>query len=101
MDILAEHDRQHPVSPAPVRHTGFQPQSEYGFFIRLVIRLSGGKIENGRQASIVLLVAAAAIFLISLFIFARAGGWFSSGSSNLRVPVAGPGDPRFQNQIQP
>ena len=101
MDILGEYDRQHPVASTPIQRTASSPQAEYGFFIRLVIKLSGGKIENGRQASIALLVAATAILSISLFIFARTSRWFSSGSGSLNIPVAGPEDPRFKNQQQP
>ena|SRR3989344_5436147 len=100
MDILGEYERQRQVASAPIRPTSFRPGSEYGFFIKLVMRLFGGKIENGRQASIVLLVAAAAILLISLFIFARASEWFSLGSPDISVPVAGPEDPGFRSQQQ-
>lgn len=100
MDILGEYEKQHPVAQAPIRQTAFSPQSEYGFFIKLVMRLSGGKIENARQASMVLLGVAGAILLTSVFIFASASGLFSSGSSNLNVPVAGPGDTRLNTQSQ-
>lgn len=100
MDILGEYQRQNPIAAAPARQT-FSPQAEYGFFIRLVMKLSSGRIENGRQASIVLLVAAAGILLVSLVIFLRAGGWLSSGATPTNVPIAGPQDVRFQNQQQP
>ncbi|MBI3442619.1 MAG: hypothetical protein HY007_02540 [Candidatus Sungbacteria bacterium] len=57
MDILGEYEKQNPqpVRAAPQR----QLADEYGFFIRLVMRLSGWKIENSRQASYVLLAAPA------------------------------------------
>ncbi len=71
MDILGEYEKQRAVASAPIRPASFRPDSEYGFFIKLVMRVSGGKIENARQASIVLLSAAGVILLISIFIFFR------------------------------
>jgi hypothetical protein len=99
MDILGEYERQNPV--APVRSTSFRSDSEYGFFIKLVMRLSGGKIENGRQASLVLLAVAGAILLTSISIFISTSGLFSSRSTGMPAPIAGPEDPRFRNQQQP
>lgn len=76
MDILEAYEKQNPqpVRAAPQR----QPTDEYGFFIRLVMRLSNGKIQNIRQASYVLLAAAGVILLAAILVFLEASGFFSS-----------------------
>ncbi len=74
MDILEAYEKQNPqpIRAAPQR----QLTDEYGFFIRLVMRLSGGKIENTRQASMVLLAVSGVIILVTVAVF-----FFSGGSS--------------------
>jgi len=53
-----------------------------GFFVRLVMRLSGGRIQNARQASLILLGTAIGIFIISTLVF-----FFSfSGGPDMVVP---------------
>ena len=76
MDILGEYEKQ---NPRPLQQAAPQRQlaSEYGFFIRLVIKLSGGKIENIRQASYVLLAAAGVIMVATIFVFLGTSGFFS------------------------
>lgn len=81
MDILGEYEKQNPqpVQAAPQR----QLAPEYGFFIRLVMRLSGRRIENARQASYVLLALSITIIAVSFIIFLYQGG------NGLRPPPAG------------
>lgn len=75
MDILGAYEKQNlQQTIQPIAQRSYAP--EYGFFIRLVMRLSGGKIENARQASYVLLAAAGVIIFLALivFIFASPAG---------------------------
>lgn len=84
MDILEAYEKQNPrvVQVAPQR----QQSPEHGFFIRLVMRLSGGRIENSHQASYVLLAAAGVILLAAIVVFL--GGFdFFSGAKPLHVPL--------------
>lgn len=76
MDILAEYEKQNqkPIQASPQR----QPTDEYGFFIRLVMRLSGGKIENIRQASYVLLAAAGLVMITAIVVFLWTSRFFTS-----------------------
>jgi hypothetical protein len=76
MDILEQYEKQNPqpVQTASQR----QPAYEYGFFIRLVMRLSGGKIENTRQASYVLLAVVGAILLAAVLVLFGALGFSST-----------------------
>lgn len=72
MDILGQYEKQQPqvIQAAPQR----QLAPEYGFFIRLVIRLSGGRIQDSRRAVYVLLGIAAVFMLASLlFLFGVPG----------------------------
>lgn len=55
---------------------------EPSFLPSLVIKYSRGKVETENQANLVLLVIAACIFIISLFIA------FSGGTTTSRVPDA-------------
>jgi hypothetical protein len=67
MDILAEYEKQRPqVIQQTVRRS---ESSEYGFFIRLVMRLSSGRITNTRQVSLVLAAAAGVMIFLALIIF--------------------------------
>ena len=76
MDLLSQYKQDHPEAfrDAPK----WQPPKEYGFFIRLVMRLSGGKIRDINKASYALAIAAAVVFLISLLFFFGIGGFSSS-----------------------
>ena len=86
MDILGEYESQNLDAPTQTRRVS----QEYGFFIRLVIKLSGGKIQNGRQASYVLLVAAAVVFLISLLLFLGIPDIGSTTKISVPVETKGP-----------
>ncbi|MBI3420874.1 MAG: hypothetical protein HY006_02320 [Candidatus Sungbacteria bacterium] len=75
MDILGKYEQGQPQTVTPV--VSPTSSSEYGFFVRLVMRLSGGRIHNARQANVALLIACGVMVLIALALF------FSDGSSVL------------------
>ena len=72
MDILKQYEKQ--VSEINKAAPQREALSEYGFFIRLVMRLSGGRIHNETQASYVLIAAAALMIIASLFIIFGGAG---------------------------
>jgi len=68
MDILAQYQKEHPEMKRAVEPYGIA--DEYGWIVRFVIKLSGGRIRSARHATwvlggIVVLVlgATAAIFI--------------------------------------
>ncbi|MBI3442188.1 MAG: hypothetical protein HY007_00230 [Candidatus Sungbacteria bacterium] len=75
MDLLQEYNKTQPKIQLP--HTlptegqllaqRYAPDA--GFFVRLVMKLSGGRIQNTKQASIILLIFAMIVMIISLFLF--------------------------------
>ncbi|MBI4224705.1 MAG: hypothetical protein HY617_00060 [Candidatus Sungbacteria bacterium] len=81
MDILEAYEKNQPkaqsqnVLPTEGQLLAQRYAPDTGFFIRLVMKLSGGRIQNNRQASYVLLGIAGIIMIISLFLF------FSSGTA--------------------
>ena len=66
MDILEQYKKQFPEikQAAPKR----QPSSEYGFWVRLVIKLSGGRIQDEAKANQALVIAAVAMLVLSFFL---------------------------------
>lgn len=67
MDILGKYEADRPqVIKQPHQ---FRTAPEYGFFVRIVMRLSGDRIQDARQASMVLLGCAGVCFLIALSLF--------------------------------
>ena len=94
MDILAQYEKENPESSSRVPQ--WEPSEEYGALTRFVIRLSKGKIQNEKQANIVLILWAACMFAIAMIILL--GGRSSQSPQGLPIPVAGPSDPRFKNQ---
>mgnify|MGYP001577440866 CR=1 len=73
MDLLEQYKKQYPETFK--QKPQWQPSDEYGFFIRLVMRLSRGRVRDTRQAARVLLIAAAVILLLSLFFFVGVPGF--------------------------
>lgn len=71
MDILSQYEQENPEASKP--QPAWQSSGEYGFFIRLVMRLSGGKIQNETQANYVLFVFIAIAVIISLSLFFNTG----------------------------
>lgn len=89
MDILQEYEKTQVKAPLP---STVQTQEQLlaqryvpdtGFFVRLVMRLSGGRIRDARQASLVLLIISALIVALSIIIF------LYQGRSGSRSPHAG------------
>lgn len=83
MDILSQYEKQSPA----VSHEQpmYQLPSEYGFLIRLVMKISGGRIKDAIRANYIL-IGVAIVFLIiagMIFLFARSG----SNSRYAPVPV--------------
>jgi len=67
VDILQQYEKEHPGAfrQAP----SWEPPQEYGFFIRWVMKLSGGRIRDVRSASYILLGFAALAIVVSLVLF--------------------------------
>jgi len=89
MDILQQYEKDLPQVSRQVPQ--WESSGEYGGLVRLVVRFSGGRIENERQANFVLIVTAVIIFGISLLIVFNPWG-------NTRPPPPGemiyaPGQP--------
>lgn len=72
MDLLSQYKVQHPE--AFREKPKWKPPSEYGFFIRLVMRLSGGRIREARQASYVLLMVTLLIGALTVIVWLTKGG---------------------------
>jgi len=89
MDILKQYEKQNPEvhSQAPAQ---LQLSEDIGFLVRMTMKLSGGRIQNERQANKVL------IGIVCLMAITAALVLFSSGNfiqrSGRVVPIAGPSD---------
>ncbi|MBI2053311.1 MAG: hypothetical protein HYT41_01010 [Candidatus Sungbacteria bacterium] len=72
MDLLSQYKQEHPPFQKQKPQAVTDPYGrEYGAMVRLVMRLSGGRIRDARQANYALATFAGIIFLISLFFFFR------------------------------
>ncbi len=76
MDLLEQYKQQHPEKfqeqkPAPMADPYGR---EYSTLVALVIRLSGGRIQNAKQASYALLAVAIVFVLASLLFFTGVPG---------------------------
>ena len=67
MGILERYEKQFPEANKPAPQ--WQPSSEYGFFVKLVMKLSGGRIQDEAKANYVLLGAALLLVIIAILIF--------------------------------
>ena len=65
MGLLENYREQNPE--AFMEKPKWQAPKEYGFFIRLVMRMSGGRIRDINKAAYALAIAAAVMFVVSLF----------------------------------
>ncbi|MEK7074199.1 MAG: hypothetical protein AAB968_00370 [Patescibacteria group bacterium] len=67
MDILEQYEKDLPQEPhqAPL----WNQSDEYGWPTRFVMHYSGGRIQNEKQASYVLLAFVAILIIASLFLF--------------------------------
>lgn len=57
MDLLSQYKQQSPAQFQESGQADRQLRNENGFFLRLVISLSGGRVRDAEQASVILLVA--------------------------------------------
>ena len=83
MDLLSQYRQEHPESFQEKQ--AWTPPRDYGFFIRLAMRLSGGRIRDVNTASYALAIVAGVILIVSLFLFFGIPGVGST--TNLSVPV--------------
>lgn len=60
-EIESKHASTPAVLPAELMHTGF--------IVRLIIKLSGGRIRDERQIRIIMLVVAGFFFLVAIAVF--------------------------------
>ena len=67
MGILEQYEKQFPEANKPTPQ--WQPSSEYGFWVRLVMKLSGGRIQDEKIANYVLLGAVLLLMVIAIMIF--------------------------------
>ena len=70
MDLLSQYKQDHPEEfrekPRPV---GSADRSQYGFLIRVVMKMSGGLITDANQASYTLLIGAILLIAIAAFFY--------------------------------
>ena len=72
MDILGKYEQDHPQ--ALVQQPSSNAVPSEGFLIRFVMKFSGGKIHDRRQALMILLIVAGiALFIAVLLIFQSTG----------------------------
>ncbi|MEK7541316.1 MAG: hypothetical protein AAB533_00505 [Patescibacteria group bacterium] len=76
MNLLSQYNKDHPEAFQEQKAVPMTDEygREYTTMVRWVIRLSGGRIRDGRTATYTLMAVAAIIFIISLFLFFRGGG---------------------------
>ena len=67
MDLLSQYKQDHPE--AFREKPAWEPPKEYGFFIRLVMRVSSGRIRDVNTAAKALAIVGAVVFSISIIIF--------------------------------
>ena len=84
MDLLGQYKEQNPE--AFREKPQWEAPKEYGFFNRLIMRLSGGKIRDIDQASRTLAIVVVVIFMVSVgvLIYSFSG---SGTSSNLMPQI--------------
>ena len=89
MDILEKYKGEHPEAFRPRENPGLA-EDEYGFLIKLAIRMPGGFVQNARQANRMLLAAAGIAFAVAIFLFFRGGSDLPPYKEILRdTPAAG------------
>ena len=73
MDILGEYEKQHPQTVVQQSAYRNAAPSE-GFLIRMLIKLSGGKVKTRQQALMVLLVIGGIGLLVATFLIFQSTG---------------------------
>ena len=94
MDLLSQYNKDHPEAlqeQKPAQMTDLYGR-EYSGLVAWVIRLSGGRIRDARQASYVLLTIVAVIVAISGVLFLRLLGVGTGPDTSSVIPIAGPSD---------
>lgn len=82
MDILQKYEAEHPQVAVPI--VSVSSSNEYGFFINLVMRLSGGKIKDENTASYVLVIAAVAMIVVAASLLYMGSGPGSVNSEDFK-----------------
>jgi hypothetical protein len=83
MDILSQYNKER--SDALGDQT-WSPSAEYGFLIRLVMRLSGGRIQDARKVTVVLVAATLTGLAASVAVLAI-GFYGGDSGSNIDLGV--------------
>jgi len=86
MDILEQYEKEN--SQVFSRVSQWEPSQEYGGLTHFVVRIFGGRIQNERQASLILLGIVTVATLIAFIIFFTTQ--HVSDSSKIYSPVAQP-----------
>ncbi len=94
MDLLSQYKQDSPrmVQEIPV----LRNRAEYGYWIRLMINVSGGRIGDEKQATYILFGCATVMIVIAAVVT-----FLTFRVPQSAVPhgsVAGPGDPAFHSQ---
>jgi len=94
MDILEQYKQQRPEAfrgqkPAQMADAY---RREYTGMIALIMRLSGGRIRDAKQANYFLFGLAAIIGSVALILFFRLLGVGTGPDTSRIVPIAGPGN---------
>ena len=87
MDLLEQYKTEHPEAFA--RQPADMPVSDVPAIVRMVMRLSGGKVVSIKAAYTALLISASVLFIAALLVF-----FVSSGSSSI-------GKARFSTECFP
>jgi hypothetical protein len=83
MDILEQYEKENPqISSQSAQRNISQEFQDEGFLIQWVMRVSGGRIHDAKQANYVLLGFAVIMIVVSLFLFFGMG----SGSQQFLPP---------------
>jgi len=94
MDLLEQYKQQNPEKFREQKPA--QPADAYGreysTLVALVMRLSGGRIKDAKQASYALLGVAMVIALVAGILFLRLLGVGTGPYVGKMVPIAGPGN---------
>lgn len=83
MDLLSQYKQEHPKEFQEQKRPPATDEYGRGYsgMARIVIRLSGGRIRDSRQASYVLAIVAGTIFVMALAAFFFFSGFSSSGKA--------------------
>lgn len=83
MDILEQYEKQNPEKKQALQETYEDPSQDYGPIIRWIMKVSGGRIQDVRQANVVLLGVAVCISGVSIYLIFSSGG---SGHPVINAP---------------